>query len=448
MQGRPDGCLRIKPLALGMYVMNCSACGRIVAVTGAASVLACLAGCGGAPPQAKPALPRVETSTASVQPISQIISGDGELFAYKQASLSPKISSPISRYYVRLGDHVHAGQLLATLEHADLEAALTNARGAVAQAQANYAETTASGVPQELQKAQSDVTNAKANLDEQQKLYNSETVLYRQGAIAERDVNQSAVALTAAKTQYSGAVKRLDELKATVAGATEKSAAGNLESARAKEKAAEAQLGYSELRSPIDGVIAYRNLYPGQIVAAGTTLITVMDVSRVIARLHLTESDVEQLKLGDAATIQAPGLPADVPGKVTVLGPALDPNSTTREVWVQAKNPNSELHPGDSVHVNIVARVIQDAVVVPESALNAGANGGTRVEVLQPGNTVESRKVQVGVRQGDRAQIISGIAPGETVVSNGGYGLPDGTKVAPPPGKSASGAATGAARER
>jgi HlyD family secretion protein len=191
------------------------------------------------------------------------------------------------------------------------------------------------------------------------------------------------------------------------------------------------QLQYSELRSPIDGVVAYRNLYPGDIAPAGTALVTVMDVSRVIAKLHLPPAKAAQLKLGDRATLKVEGIDHSLPGKISVLSPALDPNSTTSEVWVEAKNPSGRLQAGSSAEVSIVARTVSNAVTVPASAVITEDYGSTVLVTLRPDNTVFSRQVRLGITQGDKMQIVSGVSPGDVVVTGGGYGLPDGTKVRP-----------------
>jgi hypothetical protein len=229
--------------------------------TGAGLLLAIttgiLAGCSSGQPQPDTKPPLVEVTTADRESIAEVVSGEAELFAYRQASLSPKITSPVYRYYVNRGQQVHKGQLLAVLENRDLAAAVKDAEGALDQAQANYTTTAAATVPQQLQKAETDLANAKANLDAQEKVYENRVVLYNKGAIAGKDLDQSLVTLTAAKTQYENTLKQLNDLKATVAKATDQSATGQLESAQAKKEAADVQLRYSELRSPIDGVVAF-----------------------------------------------------------------------------------------------------------------------------------------------------------------------------------------------
>ena len=403
---------------------------RLLLASSVAAILL-LASCKGHHSDEKEKLPAVEVTQAVNGEISQVVVGEAELFAYQQASLTPRLSAPIHSYFVVPGQRVRKGQLLATLDNRDLQAGVKQAQGALEQAQANYEITTGASVPQKLLAAEADLKNAQANLDAQQKLYDNRVALFNQGAIAGKELDQAAVSLTAAKTQRDTALAQLEQTKATVAAQTGKSARGQLESARAAKQAAQVQLQFSELRSPIDGVVAYRNLYPGDTAPAGTALITVMDISRVIAKLHLPQNKAVLLTVGDAATLRA-GF-GEVSGKVSVLSPALDPNSTTREVWVEAANPKSQLQPGSSVSVSIVAKTVPDALLVPASAIVSQDDGTTAVVIVTPDRTVRRQPVELGIENGGRVQVLSGLAAGQEVVASGAYGLPDGTKVEPAP---------------
>ena len=264
--------------------------------------------------------------------------------------------------------------------------------------------------------------------DAQQKIYDSRQDLFQQGALPRKEFDQAGVDLTQARNQYEMAQKHLEAMQAIGRQQTLKSAAGQLESAKGKYLGATAQLSYSEIRSPINGVIADRPLYPGEMATAGTPLLTVMDVSQVIGRAHIPQQDAALLKLGDKATITAPGEePAE--GKITVISPALDPNSTTVEVWVQAKNPELRLKPGTSVQLSMLARTIPDALVIPAAGLLTAEDGATSVMLAGSDNRAHQKTVKVGVRQGDDVQILEGVKEGDRVVASGAYGLPDNTKI-------------------
>jgi len=400
-------------------------------------MLASLTGCSGtsADLSANSSAVAVQTVTAVMQPIQEIFHGQGILYPIHQASLSPKITAPVERFYVNRGTRVHTGELLAVLANKDLSAEVVAARGAYDQALANYEATTSSTLPEEIQAAEAAVADAKSTLDDQQRVYESELNLYHEGAIPRKQVDATAVALTAAKSEWETAQKRLNDLKASGATQQQRAAKGQMEAAHGQYLNAVAQMGYSELRSPINGVVAERTVYEGDSAPAGTPLLVVMDTSKVILRLHIPQNDAAQLHVGDTATLDAPGISGGVPARVSIISPALDPNSTTVEIWLEADNPHHNLAPGTSVGASILVRKVPDALVVPESAILVSDDGGKRVMVVAPDSLAYSRPVTTGIQNGGLVQITSGLRPGDQVIVGGAYGLPDRTRVKATPEK-------------
>lgn len=396
----------------------------------ASGLVATVTGCSGgnslAPPEA---VVPVETTPAKIRPITAIISGEGVLYPIHQASISPSITAPVRKFYVQRGDKVHRGELLAVLENKDLAAAAASAEGGYDQAKATYAATTSSTLPEEMQTATLNLQNTQTSLNAQQQLYDSEKELYREGAIARKQLDAAQVALTTARSAYETARKHLANLQASGASHQRQAAKGQLELAHGQYLTAAAKLTYTEIHSPINGKVADRAVYPGDIAPAGTPLIIVMDTSEVVVRLHVPESQAIQIKMGDRARLQVPGYLKSFPAKVTVLSPALDPNSTTVEVWVQADNPKGELKPGASVQVSIVSRTVPNALVIPDRAILTASDGTESVMVVGSDSRAYARPVKTGIQQSPLIQILSGLKPGDQVIVNGAYGLPDKTKV-------------------
>ena len=391
-------------------------------------LLSLLSGCSKDKGEKEPVVP-VQVASVEKTTLQRTVTAEAVLFPLQQSAIVPKISAPVKTFYVKRASRVRKGQLLAVLENRDLAAAAQENQGAYNQAEATYATTTSAQLPEEIQKAQLDTQAAKQMLEAQQKIYNSRQELFHQGAIPRKELDQAGVDLTQARNQYQIAQMHVDALMATGKQQALKSAAGQLESAKGKFMGAEAQMSYSQIRSPIDGVVTDRPLYPGEMAAAGTPIVTVMDISQVIAKAHIPQPEAALLKVGDKATITVPGESEPVDAKVTVVSPALDPNSTTVEVWVQAKNPAQRLKPGTSVQVSMVAQTIPDALVIPAAALLTGQDGATSVMVVGADNRAHQKPVSVGVRQGDQVQITEGLQAGDHVVASGAYGLPDNTQV-------------------
>ena len=373
--------------------------------------------------------PEVTVQAAKVEKrsIRQVIRTEAVLYPKNQAAITPKIVAPVKTFYVNRGSRVHEGQLLAVLENRDLAAAETDTKGSYHQAEANYQIETTSALPEEWQKAEYDLKAAKENFDAQQKIYDNRKKLYDEGALPRKDYDQSLVALTQAKSQFDIASMHMTALQSAGKKQQLKSAEGQLTSAKGKYEGAAALLAYSEIRSPINGVVTDRPTYPGETPPPGAPLLTAMDTSSVIAKAHIPQDQAAQLKPGDAATMKA-AIDIEVAGKVTLVSPALDPNSTTVEVWVEAPNPDGRLRPGASVTLEMVARTVNDAVVVPASAVLKTPEGASTVMVIQDGKATQT-EVETGIRDGNEVQVTKGLNGSETVIVRGAYGLPDKTKV-------------------
>jgi RND family efflux transporter MFP subunit len=186
-------------------------------------------------------------------------------------------------------------------------------------------------------------------------------------------------------------------------------------------------VSYAEIRSPVNGVVTDRPLYAGEIANPGAPLLTIMDVSAVVARVNMGQDQAKDVKVGNPATLTPEG-GDPVPGKVTIVSPAVDPNSTTVQVWVQANNPGEKLRAGTSVHVAITAATL-DGVLVPATAILSSDEGGAMVVLVDDKNIAHQRKVTIGVKEGVFVQVAAGLQPGERVVTVGGLGLEDKAKV-------------------
>ena len=393
-----------------------------------AAILLC-AGCSGKAPEATPTV-SVQAATVEPKTIREIVSTEAVLYPKSEASIVPKISAPIEKFYVNRGSRVHAGQLLAQLENKDLQAAVEQAKGAYEQAQAAYDTATQMNVPADVQTAELDVKQTRQAMQAARDVYESRLKLYQEGATALNLVNESHVAYIQANNQYQIAEAHLAGLQKIGRSAALNSAKGQLASAKGAYQAALANLQYSQIRSPITGVVTDRPLYEGQMATAGTPLMTIMDLQHVIGRAYVSPEQAALLHLGDSATLDPGQDHSAVTAKVTVVSPALDPNSTTVQVWVETRNPGDRLKPGSTVGLKIVAKSVKDALVVPAEAVLTAQDGSTSVMVIGADDIAHQTAVKTGIRENGEVQIVSGLKAGQQVVTAGAYALPDGTKVA------------------
>jgi HlyD family secretion protein len=237
------------------------------------------------------------------------------------------------------------------------------------------------------------------------------------------------LAYSQALSQYRAAEEHLKTLQSVSKEEQIKGAAAQVQSANAHYEGLEAQLAYSRVTSPIAGIIADRPINAGEMANPGAPLLTIVDISRVVARVNVPQNDSAAIKLGQTASVTQPGNSDRFEGKVTVVSPAADPNTTTVQVWIQIDNPGERLKPGGAVHAAIATEVFKAASVVPVAAILPGEEGGTAVLAVSSDSIAHRRAVKLGVREGNQVQILSGVSPGEEVVVVGGMGIDDKAKV-------------------
>ena len=393
-------------------------------VDGLIVALACasLTACGRKSEQESTPVVTVDVAPVLLSQIQRTIRAEALIYPRQQAAIVPKIAAPIRKAYVQRGARVRAGQLLLELENRDLAGATDESRASYDQAQANYETAARATVPQELQKAELETRAAKDALDAQQAIYDNRQRLLQEGAIAEKDVNDARANLSQARTQYETSRKRLEDLQGFARDQELKAAAAQRDAARGRLESAQAQFGYSRITSPIDGVVTDLPLYAGEMPASGQPIVTVMDLSQVIARTHVSPAEAAELKVGaDANVIGAGGAP--IPGKVTQISPALDAANTTVEVWVQADNKDGALRPGTSLRVEMIARTVGNALVVPKTAVLTSPSGATFAIVIDKDDKPHRRKIAVGIRDSGKVQVTDGLESGQRVATTGAFEL-------------------------
>ncbi|MGH9483978.1 MAG: efflux RND transporter periplasmic adaptor subunit [Terriglobales bacterium] len=370
----------------------------------------------------------VEVTAVAREPVQQWVRTQAVLYPLQQAIITPKISAPVERFFVQRGDRVHAGEEVAQLENSDLKATDEEAQAQLQAAQANYKTAVAGTIPAQLKSAQLAVMAAQQAQANAQTIADSRKQLFAQGALPKRTLDQARVNLTDAQNATVLAQQHLQALEQGGHAAALRAAAATLASAQAGAAAAAAQLSFSTITSPISGVVTDRPVYEGELATSAAPLMTIMNLSQVVARTHLPASEAALLRPGDRATLTGPA-GKEFAAKVTIVSAATDLGSTTVQVWVQAANPQQALRPGTTVTTAMLARTLPGALVIPPSALLTDTSGATTVMVVGKDNHAHTRAVTAGVRGPHEIQILKGLQAGERVVSAGAYALADGTPV-------------------
>ena len=147
-----------------------------------------------------------------------------------------------------------------------------------------------------MKKAQGEVADTRAAHDVALRTYQERKKLFEQGALSGRDADTAYAAEVSAKSAYEQAEKHLEAVRKITSSTNKDAAEGQLASAKGKLATAQAMTEFASLRSPIDGVVTDRPLFPGETAAAGAAVITVMDTSSLLAKLHLAQASAQALK--------------------------------------------------------------------------------------------------------------------------------------------------------
>ena len=377
----------------------------------------------------------VQVAKAERGTIANEITTVATLAARREATISPKIAATIAQMPLLTNRAVHAGDVLAVLESRDLTAQRAEAAAAVTEADAT-AHTTANGnVPLTNAQDTKAIRAARANLDNARKTLERRQVLFDQGGISKKDLEASQLAVTQAEDDLRLAEASTNLHRGITNPGDMRVADAKAQQARNRLQNLDAQLGYAVIRAPFTGVVTQQFQYQGEMANPGGKLLTIADTSALIAKMQLGEETATRLKAGDEVRVQPDDLPGQsFPGTINLVGRAADPQSRSVEVWVAVPNPSGQLRANGVAKVVIAAQPVANAITVPDSAVTldaTNANTGT-VIVVDNKSIAHEVHVTIGVRSGGRTQIVSGLQGGETVVTEGNYGLPDGTKVALP----------------
>lgn len=380
-------------------------------------------------------LPEIETARAVVESGDhgiEVLTATGYVVAHRKAAVSPKISGRLEYLGVDTGSRVKAGQILARLEHHDIDAQLADAKGNLANLAAarNQASADLESVRASLQQAQANRQKSGLELSRQTKLQEqgvSSKSSY-DTALAQARVDEAAV--RSAEAQINSTQARVQSVSAQMA------------SSEARIKLIEAQLEYMNIRSPFDGLVISKDAEVGETVApaifggASTrgSVVTIVDPNTLEVEADINESSIEKIKMGLPADITLDALPNEkLPGETYLIVPTADRQKATVKVKVRFNTVDARVLPDMNAKVTFLqkpdtaAKNPPSRITVPKTAVQQ--REGKSVVLLLIGDRIQSQSVTVGSESGDRIEIKQGLAGGETVVLKPAEGLTDGARV-------------------
>lgn len=176
-----------------------------------------------------------------------------------------------------------------------------------------------------------------------------------------------------------------------------------------------------ELKAPVDGVIIERNATVGELVDKGREVFTISDPTRLWAIAEIKERDIAAVKVGQEATFTVLPYPQELfRGKVILVGNQVEAASRTLEVRIAVDNADGRLKPGMFADVGIVTTILDNVLLIPDSALQTDGDSQI-VFVALDGNKFEKRVVKLGEEQQGRVQVLAGLKAGEQIATEGSF---------------------------
>ena len=374
----------------------------------------------------------VRVAQAKRQNIAAQVTALGSINPIQQATVSAKISAPIAQMVILKNKIVRAGEIIAILESRDLQAQKKEALALLDEAKLSARGLKTGTIPQASAQTEKDLREAKANVENARATYERRAALFKQDGISAKDLEAAKLALTTTEGQLT-LVERTSSLRTSTINPNDAAVAEiKIKEAEQRIASLDTQLSYAVVRAPVSGIITEQFQFKGEYAAAGAKLITISDLSEIIVKAPFADTVAAQIKIGEAAIVK----PADAPdkeltGRVSLISRSSDAANRTVEVWVNLKNPGGRLRSGGSAEVTFATQRITDAVVIPVSAVTLDASNADKGTVMVVGkeSIAHETKVTVGIRTGELIQITDGLNGDETVVTEGGYALPDKTKV-------------------
>lgn len=374
----------------------------------------------------------VQVAKAEVASMAQPIEAVGIIQARQEATISPKISGQIVTMALLKNRVVHRGDVLAILEARDLRAQRAEAAGAAREAAIGVTTTAEGTIPLTNAQDARAVRDAQATLVNMRKILERRRTLYEKGGISKKDLEASQLDVTRAEDDVRLAEKSAALHRGTTNPGDLATAKSKAQQAADRLAAVDAQAAYATIRAPFDGIVTDQFLHQGDFAVSGVKLLTLSDASNVIIKAPISDQAATHVRAGDTVTVQPDDLPGQtLQAQVTLVGRSADPLSHSVELWVSLPNPGGQLRANGTARVIVASGSVPDAVVVPTAAVTLDATNASEgtVMVVDGQSIAHEVHVTTGARTRDRTQIRSGLRGGETVVIEGNYGLPDGTRV-------------------
>jgi HlyD family secretion protein len=379
----------------------------------------------------------VETERAATRTIIEMVSASGKIYPENDVKISPEVSGEVTELYVKEGDSVRAGQLVAKIRADQYQPAVERSQATVNSAKANVSVASAQIAQLEAQKGQTE-----AQLDQARTVARRQEQLFKDGVIAQADLDQARTALRAAEATVNAMKAQINSARENV-NASEQ----NVKGATATVREAQTNLSKTMIYAPVGGIISKLNVKRGERVLgtqmmSGTEMMRISNFTAMIVQVDVSESDILRVTVGNEVDIEVDAyLDVKFTGKVTEVAASAKENALSaaasndqmsnyvvkiridaasyKDLMAKYKGKRSPFMPGMSATVDIKTNKVDNVLSIPVQAVTTREKDGEEPkEDKKPDNERELKAEDSRTKSAAKTQIqeVVFVALGDTVV--------------------------------
>ena len=366
----------------------------------------------------------------------------GRIKSLQEVNVTSKTAGEVEAVYFNVGDKVNKGDILFKLDRRNmqnnieaLKTQIESAQAAINTAQSSYEMSKGGQKENQLNQSETALEQVKLQYEDIKKTYEDIKNLFEAGAASKQQYDQLKTAYDQAKLTYESTQKTHDLMVEKILGENEKISKNQLSQALAGKnnllvqlKNSEDALNDLEIKSPIDGIVAQRNIDAGEIAGVGTPPFTIVNTDKVYVDIDIPSKTINQIELGQSIEIliEASG-DNSYKGVITQISPIADERSFTYPVRIEIENKKGFIKSGMFAKASIELDKIDNALVVPRGALRI--NGNDKYAYIVENEIVKKVDVEIGIDNGYEVEIKSGLQEGQDLIIKGREYVKEGDKV-------------------
>jgi len=366
----------------------------------------------------------------------------GQVKPVKEVDIMSKFSGEINATYFSVGERVSQGDILFAFDETDmrhtvdsLASQVNSAEAALNSAKLNVNIASGSQQESQLNQVKSSLNSAKLTYDNTKINYNNTKTLYASGAVSKSEYDVMEQAYLQSKNAYETVQQSYNILTGKQLSESTELAKNGLQQAIASRDALAVQynnaketLSNLNVASPIDGIIATKNIETGEIYNSSFPAYSVIDMDTIVIPISVTDDLMNGLTIGDEVNVTIQSISKEIyTGKITEISPIPNEMDFTYPVKVQVSNANHQIKPGMFAEVVIVKNQVNDVIVVNRSHLEL--RDDTWYAYVVEDDTTHVRPVKLGLDNGKEVEIMEGLTDGDLLIVTGKEYVNDQEKV-------------------